>query len=69
MTTEELDLYCALLEDYYGIDYISDYTVLQELLKIDFNLDVDINELKMLTFSKYEQEDVALIKNHCGINY
>lgn len=69
MTTEELDLYCALLEDYYGRDYISDYEVLQELLKIDFDLDISIDELRLLTFSKYEEEDIRLIKEHCGINY
>lgn len=69
MTTEELDLYCTLLEDYYGRDYISDYEVLQELLRIDFDLDISIDELKLLTFSKYEEEDIRLIKEHCGINY
>lgn len=69
MTTEELDLYCGLLEDYYGSDYISDYKVLQELLRIEFDKDVEIEELRILTGYKYEEEDVRLTKEHCGINY
>jgi len=69
MTAEELDLYCGLLEDYYGSDYISNYEVLQELLKIDFDKEVTIDELRILSMYKYEQEDIELIKNHCGINY
>lgn len=69
MTSLELEVHCGLLEDLYGLEYISDYEVLQELLETEFDIEMSIDELRKLTKLRYEEEDRQLMMIHCGINY
>lgn len=71
MSTEELSIYEGLLLDYYGIEYISDWDVLRDLLKEDCDIDITIEELQKISKFNFsiDTEDVELITRHCGVNY
>jgi len=71
MSTEELSVYEQLLVDYYGIDYISDWDVLRDLLKEDCGLEFTIDELQSISKFNFsiDTEDVELTMRNCGVNY
>ena len=71
MTTEELTMLEELLILHYGRSYISDYDVLQDLLDIEFDLQISIEEL--MSLSKFDFnvdiEDMEITMRSCGVNY
>jgi len=66
-----LSVYEELLLDYYGIEYISDWDVLRDLLKEDCGLEFTIDELQSISKFNFsiDAEDVELTMRHCGVNY
>lgn len=71
MSTEELSVYEGLLLDYYGIEYISDWDVLRDLLELEFDIKFSIHELQSISKFNFsiDAEDVSLTMSHCGVNY
>jgi len=71
MSTEELSVYEGLLLDYYGIEYISDWDVLRDLLELEFDIKFSIRELQSISKFNFSinAEDVELTMRHCGVNY
>jgi len=71
MSTEELSVYEGLLLDYYGIEYISDWDVLRDLLELEFDIKFSIRELQSISKFNFsiDAEDVELTMRHCGVNY
>ena len=71
MTTEELTMLEELLILHYGRSYISDYEVLQDLLNVEFDLQISMDEL--MSLSKFDFsvdiEDMEITMRNCGINY
>lgn len=71
MSTEELSVYEGLLLDYYGIEYISDWDVLRDLIELEFDIKFSIQELQSISKFSFsiDTEDVGLTMRHCGVNY
>jgi len=65
---EDIAVLCELLILHYGQDYISDWGTLQELIKIEFDIEIPITVLQAINIDLLEYLDISINLNNCGIS-
>ena len=66
---EDIVIACELLLEHYGSDYITDWSILQELLFQEFDVVIPVETLQAIKLDSISYLDISTNLNSCGINY
>ena len=67
MTIPELDLYTEIINLTYGEDYVTSFEEFSELLKVEFDVDCSVEDLKFLYNMNLKSQDVKINLKLCGV--